>query len=59
MKKKTKELALAAIVTGVIGALFGQKIMDKAKNIKLLSSKVAGDDDMGDEDPIVRAAKDV
>lgn len=60
MKKSTKDLVtggLVAIVTGVIGTFFGQKLLDKAKSSKLLGSKIAGDDDMGEEDPIVQAAK--
>lgn len=61
MKKSTKDLVVGggiAIVTGIIGTFFGQKLLDKAKSSKLLGSKIAGDDDdMGEEDPIVKAAK--
>lgn len=61
MKKAHKELAVGggiAIVTTIIGTVFGEKILNFARSKGLLKSKIAGDDDMGsDNDPIVKIAK--
>ncbi len=61
MKKKHKDLAVGggiAVVTTILGTVFGEKILSFARGKGWLGSKIAGDDDMGsDEDPIIKIAK--
>lgn len=61
MKKAHKDLAVGggiAIVTTIIGTVFGEKLLNMGRSKGWLGSKIAGDDDMGsDNDPIVKIAK--
>ncbi len=61
MKKKHKDLAIGgsiAVVTTVIGTVFGEKVLGWARSKGWIKSGIHGDDDMGsDEDPIIKIAK--
>lgn len=59
MKKSHKEMAIGAVVTiatTVVAAVFGEKLLEKARAKGFLGSKIAGEEE---DDAVLKAAREI